>query len=143
MTKRPQITILPDLAMAGCYSSMRMRYSGGMEPAPAPTPSLQKRRNAVAAFAYLVFFAPLLTAAKYDSFVLYHVKQSIGLVITGLAAQGIISILGYWGVGFGIILILVWILRIFLAAQAALGIVNAWQGEMKPLPLIGLYSSRL
>ncbi len=114
-----------------------------MEPAPASTPSPSKRRNAIAAFAYLVFFAPLLTAAKYDSFILYHVKQSIGLIITGLAAQGIISILGYWGVGFGIIIILVWILRVFLAVQAVLGIMNAWQGERKPLPLVGVYAARL
>ena len=106
-------------------------------------PTAFAKNRKIAAFAYLVFFAPRFTAAKNDSFVRYHTGQSVGLVIAGLAGQGIISILGFWGAPFGLILLLVWVLRIFLAAEAVMGIRAARAGASRPLPLIGKYAAKL
>ena len=97
----------------------------------------------LAAFSYLVFFAPRFTAAKVDPFVRYHMMQSTGLIIVGLAAQGVISLLGYWGMGYGLLLLLAWALRIFLAGEAVIGIRNALAGKTAPLPVIGKYSAKL
>ena len=96
----------------------------------------------MASLAYLVFFIPLLAGKKGDEFVMYHVKQAIGLVIVSLALQGILAILGWWGF-YQLVYLLVWLLRAFWIGLMILGIMNAQKGEKKPLPWIGGYVERL
>jgi len=102
----------------------------------------------MAILAYLLFIIPLLTGAhKTSKFVLYHTNQGIVLWIATLIfsiAYGILMaifsaiLLGLfawriWAV-FSTILSLLWILPLILFI---IGIVNAVQGKMKPLPIIG------
>lgn len=99
-----------------------------------------KTRNGIAALTYFIFFAPYLAKWKNDPFVRFHFKQSVALVITALAAQGVISILGYWG--FGGRALLVWALRIFMTAMAIIGARSAWSGKTNLLPWIGEYGAK-
>lgn len=95
-----------------------------------------------AAITYVIFFWPFLVSGKKDEFLNYHFKQSIGLVIFGLAGQGIISICGYWGFSFSFIMFLVYALRILLVVGMLAGIKNALAGKTYPLPYIGKYAEK-
>jgi len=82
----------------------------------------------------ILLLIPLLTDAKNESFVKFHLKQGIVLLIAGVAI-GIISsvpVIG-WIVGFvgGIVLFVVWLM----------GIIAVASGEEKELPIIGKYGS--
>lgn len=62
------------------------------------TKQVSKGKNiGMAIVAYIIFFIPLLTEAKKDPFVKYHVKQGLVLFIAWI----IVGMLGYflpWGV---------------------------------------------
>lgn len=94
-------------------------------------PSPKEKNIGMAIVAYLLFFVPLLTEAKNDPFVKYHVKQGLVLFLSWV----VLSVVGW---------ILPWFLawiRIFLSLGLVvlliIGIMNAAKGEQKPLPLIG------
>ncbi len=104
------------------------------------------KNSTLASFTYLIFFLPLLTGEKNDSFVKYHMKQAIGLVLTALVLQGAISFLGYWSYRLGggsLQSTLVWPVRIFLIVEVVVGFMNAQRGEEKLLPWIGKHAARL
>lgn len=70
---------------------------------------------------------------KMDSLLRYHLKQSLGLGLVSLAfsislniVASIIPALGFLGV-IGYAIIVLWVI----------GIINAANGEMKPVPFIG------
>lgn len=118
----------------------------GQQQAPAPTPAPQPNatqpassqpNTGMAIVAYILFFIPLLTDAKKDPFVKFHVKQ--GIVIFALA-------------------IILWVVRMFIPwywlwklywlfnliglailVFAIIGIVNAANGKQEKLPLIGQF----
>jgi len=92
---------------------------------------------------YLIFFLPFLTMAKNDSFVNYHFKQSVALVVAGLTGQGVISILGFWGLGYGLLIFLVYVLRALMVFGVIYGILNSLAGNTKPLPFVGKYAEKL
>jgi len=94
-----------------------------------------EKNTAMAIVAYLIFFLPLLTDAKNDPFVRYHIKQGLGLFISGIIAWifMMISVLG---------LILAIPLDIILVVLLILGILHALHGEEKPLPIIGEYAKK-
>lgn len=96
----------------------------------------------LAGFTYLVFFLPLLVGEKHDSFVKYHMKQAIGLLITVLAAQGLIKYVYEIGAG-GLTNPMAWALRIFALIWVILGFMNTQNGVEKPLPWIGKYAEKL
>ena len=77
-----------------------------------------------------LLIAFVMNNKKKNSFASYHIRQSLGLVLLSvvLSIIGIIPILG-WIISFlGIFLILfLWIV----------GIVNAVNGKVKPLPIAG------
>ncbi len=91
-------------------------------------------------FAYLVFFAPLLGRAKHETFVRYHVRQGAGLLITALVLQGALSIISYWISGASIPL--VFVVRVLLLALLIIGVGNAANGRMNPLPVVGKYAEK-
>lgn len=96
-----------------------------------------KEKNVgMAIVAYILFFVPLLTDAKDDAFVKFHVKQGIVLVIAWVAAVviNIIPVLGQL-VSFvaSIALLVLWII----------GIINAANGQEKELPVIGQYAKKI
>lgn len=88
----------------------------------------------IAIIAYLTIIglviAFIMNNEKQDLFAKYHIKQSLGLGLTGLALGiiGLIPILG-WLInilGF-IVLFILWIV----------GLINAVNGERKPVPVLG------
>ena len=98
-----------------------------------------KKNTTMAAIAYVLFFVPLLTGdAKKDSFVKYHVKQGLVLFIFAVIAWFVSSVIPVIG----------WFIISPLSSLAILvfmimGIINAANGEEKPLPLIGSYADKL
>lgn len=94
------------------------------------------KNTSMAILAYIIFFIPLLTDAKKDPFVKYHVKQGLVIFIFWI----IIWILGYF------IPWQLWIIdRLLNLAGFVLmiiGIIAASRGEEKPLPIIGKFGEQ-
>ncbi len=89
--------------------------------------------KAMAIISYFIFFIPLLVEdAKNNKFAMYHTEQAILLLIANLAA-GIITAVTC-GIG--------GILYFAVIAFYIIGIINAVQGQAKPLPLIGQYGEK-
>lgn len=101
-----------------------------------------QENKTMAVLAYILFFIPLLTGAhKTSEFARYHTNQGTVLAIAGII----------WGIAYGIlsvILLLIpyvgWALLVILGLASfifpifcVVGIINAVNGQMKPLPLIG------
>lgn len=91
-----------------------------------------KKNVGMAIIAYLIFFVPLLTEAKQDPFVIFHVKQGLALFLywVGMAVLSMIPILGIIvliGYPVGLVLLII-------------GFINASQGKEKELPLIGQFA---
>ncbi|QMV44831.1 hypothetical protein FPL14_01440 [Cohnella cholangitidis] len=89
-----------------------------------------QQNKGMAIIAYILFFIPLL-AAKESPFAQYHAKQGLNLFLLALAVNivlGIIPIIGW---------LLLPLANLGVLALAILGIVNAVNGQNKPLPLIG------
>ncbi len=85
----------------------------------------------MAVLAYFIFFLPLL-AAKDSAYARFHANQGLLLLLAGFA----VSIVG------GIIPILGWFLIIpvgcvIVAVLGIIGLINAFKGRAKELPLIG------
>jgi uncharacterized membrane protein len=93
----------------------------------------KKEKNiGMAVLAYIIFFIPLLTDAKNDPFVKYHVKQGLILFIAGCITAAFSWVPPiHWFSGF---------LNIALLILFIVGILNALSGKEKPLPLIGKFS---
>lgn len=94
----------------------------------------------VLAYLGILVLVPLL-AAKESKFAQYHAKQGLTLFVVEIVLTVLYWVAGFLTVftgGFGFILFpllgLVWLGTIVLAI---IGIVNAVNNEMKPLPIIG------
>lgn len=94
-----------------------------------PEPHHEKNTG-MAIVAYLLFFVPLLTDAKHDPFVKYHVHQGFVLFLGWIALSIVSSMLPILG-----------ILHLGLLVLLVIGIMNAMHGKMEPLPLIGQYAT--
>jgi uncharacterized membrane protein len=113
-------------------------------PAPAsagdPTRADIDQNKVFAILAYLgiLFLVPLL-AAPNSPFARYHTNQGIVLFITSLIVGPVSWILGFplAFFTFGIGLALPFALGVGLLVLLILGIINAANGQCKPLPLIG------
>ena len=99
----------------------------------------------MAIVAYLIFFLPLLTEAKKDPFVKYHVKQGLGLLIAFFVLRFVTLFLvaPLFYILWPVYMLVLWVTNLFLIALLVLGIMNASKGEEKPLPLIGKWSDKL
>ena len=73
---------------------------------------------------------------RNNTFSLYHSKQCLMIWLAGMAGGTIGGILSLVCIGF----ILIPALLIFLLVVNIMGLINASNGEMKPLPLIGKYA---
>lgn len=88
----------------------------------------------IAIIAYItligLIIAFVMNTEKKNDFAKYHIKQSLGLALTGLALGmiGMIPILGWIINILGIfVLLYMWIM----------GLVNAVNGQEKPVPILG------
>ena len=96
-------------------------------------PKKKKEKNiGMAVVAYIIFFIPLLTEAKNDPFVKYHVKQGLVLFIAGCLTMVVSWVPPiHW---------FSWLLNIGMLVLFIIGVLNAVAGKEKPLPLIGKFS---
>mgnify|MGYP000933226459 CR=1 FL=1 len=106
------------------------------EKTKSETPKKEKNTG-MAIVAYIIFFIPLLTEAKKDPFVKYHVTQGIVLFIAGVLV-GIINYILPWQ-----LTIIGQLLEVCLVVLMVIGIVNASKGEKKPLPIIGQFGNQI
>lgn len=103
-------------------------------PAGEATLAVDKEGKKIAVISYItiigLIIAFIMNNDKKDPFASYHIRQMIGLAVTGLAMSviGMIPILGWLIVILGSFMILyMWIM----------GLVNASNGKMKPVPILG------
>jgi len=90
------------------------------------------KNKGVAVIAYLIFFLPMIVA-KDSKFAMYHANQSLVLFLFALGLNIILSVMFYTPIA----MMLSPIIGITLIIFAIIGMVNASNGEMKELPLIG------
>ncbi|MCX6809243.1 MAG: hypothetical protein NTZ65_00590 [Candidatus Berkelbacteria bacterium] len=108
-------------------------------PAPAPAPSSgssgsgQKNIGmAVLCYIGILVLIPLLTDAKNDAFVKFHIKQGLVLLIVDVII-GVISWIPFVG----------WILALGTFVLFVIGIINAAGGKQTPLPIIGQFGEKI
>lgn len=85
----------------------------------------------ISVLAYFIFFLPLLVA-KESEFGKFHANQGLDLLLLGIAVSIVGSIIPF--IGWFIILP---VGGIFCLVLGIMGIINAINGKMKELPLIG------
>lgn len=124
---------------------------GGQSPAPVNTPPAVPptppsstgegrkpgKNTFMAVVAYILFFVPLLTEAKNDPFVKFHVKQGLVLLLTSIAVGILGAILPY-----GLWLAVGWILNLGILVLLVIGIINAVNGKEEKLPVIGQFADK-
>lgn len=90
---------------------------------------------AILSYLGILVLVPLLTGAKSDPFVKFHIGQGLTLLITFIVSfiVGIIPILGW---------ILSPLLMLFCFVLVILGIINAVSGAQKELPIIGKFAGK-
>jgi len=108
------------------------------EHVPAPAPSGTSQPNTgMAIVAYILFFIPLLTDAKKDPFVKFHVKQGIVVFALAVILWVIRAVMPwYW------VWNLYWLFNLVglaILVFAIIGIINAANGKQEKLPLIGKF----
>lgn len=103
---------------------------------PSQTPAPKEKNTGMAILAYIIFFIPLLTEAKKDPFVKYHVKQGLVVFIVWIAV-GIIGSILPWQLS-----IIDRLLGLAVFVLMVIGIMNASKGEEKPLPVIGKFGEQ-
>jgi uncharacterized membrane protein len=91
------------------------------------------KNTTMAIIAYVAFFIPLLAEDKNDPFVKFHVKQGMVLFVAWIAAVfvSMVPLVGW---------MLSPLLSLAMLALMVIGIMGAYKGEQKPLPLIGKYA---
>lgn len=97
----------------------------------ADTADVEKNKT-MAILAYFIFFLPLITDAKNSPFAKFHANQSLILLlfwVIGSFVSGFIPFLGWFIIGP--------ILMIVCIVFLIMGLINASNGKMKELPLIG------
>jgi len=80
---------------------------------------------------WLVTFVLHVSRSRRSSLVRFHLRQSLGFLISALIVWSVLIFLG--------ISLLLVIFKIAFIVYWILGMVNAFQGEMKYLPYIGRY----
>jgi uncharacterized membrane protein len=92
-----------------------------------------EKNKIMAILAYIFFLIPLL-AAKESKFAMYHANQGLLVFLFAIAVNVIGTVVPFLGwfiiAPLGNLAVLVFVI---------LGIINAANGEMKPLPVIGKY----
>ncbi|WP_411348725.1 DUF4870 domain-containing protein [Paenibacillus sp. WLX2291] len=93
-------------------------------------PNDVQANKVMAILAYILFFVPLL-AARNSPFAMYHANQGLVLFLVALAANILGMIIPFIGT------ILQFAISVFVLVLMIIGIINAANGERKPLPFIG------
>ncbi len=94
---------------------------------------------AVLCYLGLLILIPLVTDAKNDPYVKFHIKQGLLLLIAG-AGVCIISAVLFFSFLRTVLIILLFLCLLGLAVT---GIVNAVTGKKEVLPLVGKYTDQV
>lgn len=92
-----------------------------------------EKNKTMAILSYFIFFLPLVTDAKDSQFAKFHANQSLVLLIFAFAGNFIASALMVVLIGF----LLLPVVTIMTVVFWVMGLINASNGEMKRLPIIG------
>jgi uncharacterized membrane protein len=95
-----------------------------------------EKNKGMAALAYLIFFIPLL-AVPDSKFAKFHANQGLNLLLLALAINILGSMLSATLILAIIGIPLLFIGGIFTLVLFIMGVINAFNGEAKQLPLIG------
>ncbi|MEI8339392.1 MAG: hypothetical protein WCF94_01885 [bacterium] len=87
-----------------------------------------------AILAYILFFIPLLATKDRSQFLTFHINQGLNLFIFEIGVGYIVPLLLSFIPMLGFV---VWILQIGLFILFIMGVMNASQNKMEPLPIIG------
>ena len=104
---------------------------GGTDYTAQFAPADIEANKIMAVLAYILFLIPLL-AAKESPYAKYHTNQGLLVCLAAIAVSivgSIIPILGWF--------IILPIGSIIVAVLGIIGIINAWKGTAKDLPIIG------
>lgn len=140
---QPQQQQQPQYQQPPQQAQPQMQYQQPTQAQPAPNtkggadytaqfdPADIEANKMMALLSYLIFFIPLL-AAKESPYAKFHTNQGLLVCLAGIA----VSIVG------SIIPILGWFLIlpvgcIIVAVIGIMGLINAWTGKAKELPIIG------
>ncbi len=93
---------------------------------------ISQHERTIAALGYLIFFLPLILEPRTE-FKVFHANQALLLLIFVVLGNFLASFLTIVLIG----LLLFPIVNIFAFIAFVLGVVNAFNGEKKRLPLIG------
>jgi len=107
---------------------------------PNPQSAGTNKNTGMAIVAYIIFFIPLLTNAKNDSFVKFHVKQGLLIFIAS-----IILWVFQMALPWRILFMISWVFSLMslgLLVLMVIGIVNAANGKEEKLPLIGQFADK-
>lgn len=104
------------------------------EPDPFTTGNTVEEGKTIAIIAYItligLIIAFILNTDKKNSFASFHIRQCVGLALTGLALSviSVIPLLG-WIISLfgGLFMFILWII----------GLISAINGDEKPVPLLG------
>lgn len=100
-----------------------------MEQQTQPTSS---NAQLIAVLSYITLIGWIISYILYQNdkseFAIYHLRQSLGIVILGVVGWVV-----FW------IPILGWLCAIFLFVLWLMGLIYAAQGEAKPVPLLGKF----
>ena len=95
------------------------------------------QNKTMAIIAYILFFMPIITGDYWESpFVKFHTNQGTVLFLACAVAMVVSSI--FMAAAIRIILIPLCSIAVF--ALCIMGIINAVNGKMKPLPIIGKFT---
>ncbi len=97
-----------------------------------PDPKDVEKNKTMAMLAYLIFFLPLITDAKDSPFAKFHANQALMvflLAVIGSIVSSFIPFIGWF--------ILAPAVSIASIIFFVMGLVNANNGELKELPIIG------
>ena len=93
----------------------------------------------ILAYLGILFFLPLVVCPN-SKIGRFHANQGLILLITAIAGQIVISILGYIPGVWVLTSLISWLWSLAILALAIVGMINASKNEQKPLPVIGKYT---
>lgn len=143
---QPQYPEIPPQPAVPLYAEPPA-YTPPVMPGAATQADIQdaQENKTMAILAYILFFIPLLTGAhKTSAFAKFHTNQGTVLFITALCYSvlyGVLSvILAFIPVVGWILIMLLGLVSFVFLAFCIVGIVNAANGKMQQLPVIGKFT---
>lgn len=116
------------------------------QPSPPPAPPVgeesqaggnqEAQHKAIAIVGYIIpvlFFIPLLSEAKNNAYAKFHANQQLNLLLWWVVGHVVAAILMFILIG-ALLYVVVYVGGVIFLVM---GVINAANGQMKPLPLIG------